>query len=44
MMNALSTLIAGVVLGALSFQLSAQNESDVLRYGWIDPLHSARVT
>ena len=44
MMNALSTLIAGVVLGALSFQLSAQNESDELRYGWIDPLHSARVT
>ena len=31
-------------LFALSFSLLAQNEADVLRYGWIDPLASARVT
>ena len=43
-MKTLSTLCMGVVLGALSFHVSAQNESDVLRYGWVDPLHSARVT
>ena len=31
-------------LFALSSSFLAQNETDVLRYGWIDPLASARVT
>ena len=43
-MKTFSTLFMGVLLGALSLHGLAQNESDVLRYGWIDPLHSARVT
>lgn len=43
-MNAISSLCMGVALGALSCHVVAQNESDVLRYGWIDPLQSARVT
>ena len=34
----------GVWLLALSHSSFAQNETDVLRYGWIDPLASARVT
>ena len=31
-------------LAAGAFHLQAQNETDVLRYGWLDPLSSTRVT
>ena len=34
----------GLGFAASTPLLHAQNEADVLRYGWIDPLHSARVT
>ena len=33
-----------VCLAAGAFHLQAQNETDVLRYGWLDPLSSTRVT
>ncbi|MGB1384989.1 MAG: hypothetical protein ACPG66_05125 [Flavobacteriales bacterium] len=43
-MNRLAHVLTGVGLAAASSVIWSQNETDVLRYGWIDPLHSARVT
>lgn len=43
-MNRIAHVLAGVWLAAAAPFLQAQNETDVLRYGWIDPLASARVT
>ena len=43
-MNRIARVLAGVGLAAAAPFVQAQNETDVLRYGWIDPLASARVS
>ena len=43
-MKRATVLWIGLGFAASTPLLHAQNEADVLRYGWIDPLHSARVT